>query len=65
MGATEREATSRSGFTVGRDLLPFAVSGFLAKIVFTCPVGYWAEGDKHASLPKVRHERRDVLEYRD
>jgi nitroreductase len=31
--------------------------------VVVCPLGYRAEDDKYASLPKVRYPKSEVIEY--
>jgi len=42
------------------EILGLPAKGFNA--VVACPAGYRAEGDKYASLPKVRFPKKDLLE---
>ncbi len=35
------------------------------RTVVVCPVGYHADSDKYATMPKVRFETQDIVEYMD
>jgi nitroreductase len=43
-------------------ILGLTAQGLTAAVV--CPVGYRAEGDKYATLPKVRYEASELVEHR-
>lgn len=57
------DACPMEGFDAGKydEILGLAARGVTASVV--CPVGYRAEGDKYASLPKVRFATEAVVEY--
>lgn len=59
----EVDACPMEGFNPPQydEILGLSEQGYTAVVL--CPAGYRSEGDKHASLPKVRYPKAEVVSY--
>lgn len=60
----EVDSCPMEGFVPAKfdEILGLDKDGYTTAVL--CPVGYRSEDDRYASLPKVRFEAKDVIEYR-